>query len=81
MDVHLERGAEKIAVEIAIVSMPEREISHITHCLSDGYAQVFTLFADEPLLARIAQVLEEAFSTQEQRKVRLLPLSMLSSVG
>jgi hypothetical protein len=63
-----------------VVSIPEREIAHITNCLSGGYDQIVTLFADANLLARTEQLLGEALSTQEQRKVRLLPLHQLSYV-
>jgi hypothetical protein len=81
VDVHLEKGTVRIAVEIAIASRPELELSHIKHCLSFGYDQVFGLFADENLLERAAQLLGERFSEQEAGKVRLLPLRKLSHVG
>jgi DNA-binding Lrp family transcriptional regulator len=37
VDVHLQKGAAvQIAVEIAVISTPEREINHIRNCLSVG---------------------------------------------
>jgi hypothetical protein len=81
VDVHLEKGQKKIAVEVAVFSTPEREIAHITHCLAVGYDQVITLFADETLLARTATALGEACSPQEQGWVRLLPFRELPHVG
>lgn len=81
VDVHLEKGKERIAVEIAIASRLELEFGHIRHCLTAGYDRVFGIFADETLLSRTAQLLGEACSRDEQAKVRLLPLGRLSQVG
>jgi hypothetical protein len=81
LDVHLQKGQETIAVEIAVVSTPEREIAHIKNCLQFGYNQVFGVFADETLLARTATAIQASFSPEEQKKVRLLPLSKLGDFG
>jgi hypothetical protein len=81
VDVHLEKGAVRIAVEIAVVSTPEREISHIRNCLAVGYDQVFGIFADEALLERTATVLKETFSPEETGKIRLLPHQHLAYLG
>jgi hypothetical protein len=81
VDVHLENGQKKIAVEIAVLSTPEREIRHIRNCLSIVYDQVFTIFADGELLAHTATAIKTSFSGQEAEKVRLLPLSQLPHVG
>jgi hypothetical protein len=80
VDVHLENGQEKIAVEIAIASTPEREISHMRNCLAVGYDKVYTIFADEHLLGRTAMLMQNAFSEEELRKIRLLPLRQLAQV-
>jgi hypothetical protein len=82
VDVHLEKEAAlRIAVEIAIVSTPEREISHIKHCLTNPYDQIYTLFADEQLLAKVASDMQTALSGEERGKVRLLPLRQLAYIG
>lgn len=81
VDVHLEKTGEKIAVEIAVLSTPEREIAHIRNCLAVGYDQVFTIFADEKLLERTAQLLGESLSEDVAGKVRLLPMSQLPHIG
>jgi hypothetical protein len=81
VDVHLANGQQKIAVEIAVVSTPEREIRHMKECIAAGYDQVYGIFADENLLARTATEIQAAFSEQEAEKVRLLPLSQLPHVG
>jgi hypothetical protein len=82
VDVHLEKPGKKIAIEIAVLSTPEREISHIRNCLAAGYyVQVFTIFCDPHLLARTATAITASFSGEEAEKVRLLPLSQLPQVG
>jgi hypothetical protein len=80
VDVHLENREQRIAVEIAIASTPEREISHIRNCLAASYAHVYTIFADEHLLGRTAMVMQNAFSAEELGKIRLLPLQQLAQV-
>jgi hypothetical protein len=47
VDVHLEKGEIRIAVEIAVASRPSREIAHIKNCLATGYGRVYDVFADE----------------------------------
>ena len=47
VDVHLEKGEIRIAVEIAVASRPSCEIAHIKNCLATGYDRVYDVFADE----------------------------------
>jgi hypothetical protein len=82
VDVHLEKGGgEKIAVEIAVMSHPSREMAHFRQCLSAGYDKVFGLFVDEHLRARTQDAIGKEFSVDDAAKVRLLPLSHLSQLG
>jgi hypothetical protein len=81
VDVHVENGQERIAVEIAVVSTPEREISHLRECLAANYDKVFTFFAEERLLQKIQEALPQVFSAEEVGKVKLLPVSKLSHLG
>lgn len=85
VDVHLERksdfqkgGAEKVAVEVAVISTPERELAHIRECLKAGYATVYTLFCDESLLQKTAALLGEIGEEEEKGRVRLLPVQRLA---
>jgi hypothetical protein len=82
VDVALATGEGlRIAVEIAIGSRPEREITHIKHCLGAGFSKVYTVFADEHLLGRTATAIHEAITGEALEKVRLLPLQQLGQVG
>jgi hypothetical protein len=76
-DVHLEKGGQRIAVEVAVVSKPERETDHMKRCLDAGYDRVFDIFADEGLLVRTQEAMTGLFSDKEMSKVRLLPLRKL----
>jgi hypothetical protein len=80
VDVHVEKGQEIIAIEIAVASTPEREISHMKNCLACGYGQLYTIFADEHLLGRTAMAMQHAFCEEELRKIRLLPLRQVAQV-
>jgi Type IV secretion-system coupling protein DNA-binding domain len=80
VDVHLENEEVKIAVEIAAMSKPQREIAHIRHCLEVGYDKVFDVFVDQRLLERTQEAMQGQFSDEEQGRVQLLHLSKLSGV-
>jgi hypothetical protein len=80
VDVHLENGEVRIAVEIAVASKPSRELAHIKHCLAAGYDRVFDVFADEGMLQRTQEAMKGEFSAAELGRVRLLHLSKLSSL-
>jgi hypothetical protein len=80
VDVHLENEQERIAVEIAAASKPQREIAHIKHCLEAGYDKVFDVFVDQRLLERTQEALDGQFSDEERARVQLLHLSKLSGV-
>jgi hypothetical protein len=81
VDVHLERGDEgrRIAVEIAVVSKPQREIAHIKQCLAVGYDKVYVVFVEQRLLERTTAALA-GFSDEELRKIQLVHLRNLSQV-
>jgi hypothetical protein len=80
VDVHLENEEQRIAVEIAAASKPQREIAHIKHCLEAGYDKVFDVFVDQRLLERTQEALDGQFSEEERARVQLVPLSKLSGV-
>ena len=67
VDVHLENAEMKIAVEIAAMSKPQREIAHIRHCLDAGYDRVYDVFVDQRLLERTTEALA-GFSEGEREK-------------
>jgi hypothetical protein len=73
-DIHLEKASQRIAVEVAVVSKPERELEHIKRCLDAGYDRVFNIFADEGLMVKTQEAMTGLFSEKEMAKVRLLPL-------
>jgi hypothetical protein len=81
VDVHMEKGGENIAIEIAVISKPSREVAHIRQCLLAGYNKVCTVFVDPRLLERTEETVGMALTDEERAKIRLIPLSKLSSVG
>ncbi len=80
MDVHLEKGEYRVAVEIAVASRPSREIAHIKHCLAAGYEKVFDVFADERMLQKTQEALSGEVTAEERAKIQLLHLSKLSDL-
>jgi hypothetical protein len=80
VDVHLEKGDVRIAVEIAVASRPSREIAHIKNCLAVGYDRVFDVFADDKMRQKTQEALTGGFSEGERAKIQLLHLSKLSDL-
>jgi hypothetical protein len=80
VDVHLEKDGVRVAVEIAAISKPQREIAHIRNCLAVGYDKVYVVFVDQRLLKRTTESLA-GFSDGELGKIRLLHLRNLSQLG
>ena len=78
VDVHLERGGYRVAVEVAVMSRPQRELEHVARCLEAGYDRVCCVFADEGLLERTREGLEQDFSDEERERVQLIALSRLA---
>jgi hypothetical protein len=81
VDVHLEKGGERVAVEIAVMSHPSRELAHIRQSLSAGYDKVFTVFLDSQLLERTREALGIVFSDAELSRIQLIPVSKLAGIG
>jgi hypothetical protein len=80
VDVHLEKGEYRVAVEIAVASRPSREIAHIKHALAVEYDRVFDVFVEEKMQQKTQEALESGFSEAERAKVQLLHLSQLSEL-
>jgi hypothetical protein len=80
VDVHLEKGGEKIAVEIAVLSHPHREVAHVKACLQASYDKIIGIFVSDDLLARTQAAIGEELSPSDATKVRLLPISLLPLV-
>ena len=72
MDVHLEKGEYRIAVEIAVASRPSREIAHIKNAIVAGYDRVFDVFVDRRTLDRMQDALLGGFSAENREKIQLL---------
>ena len=78
VDVHLEKGNDRFAIEISIVPKLNREIENISKCLSSGYNKVFCLFFDSDALLSLEKKSKQIWSDSEQAKLVFLPLSKFS---
>jgi hypothetical protein len=76
VDVHLAKGAEHVAVEVAITSTVERELDHIEHCLIAGYGRIVVVCHNERLGEQLTAALPARLNGRggavEVRPVRLL---------
>jgi hypothetical protein len=81
VDIYLEKKGEKVAVEIAVLSHPSRELAHIRQCLDAGYDRVVSVFADPRLLERTREALGEVFTDAELSRIQLIPISKLAGLA
>lgn len=76
VDVHLAKGGEQIAVEVAVSSTLERELGHIDQCLAAGYGRIIVVCHNErfgeQLVGQLESRLDGRSAAVEVRPVRLL---------
>jgi hypothetical protein len=80
VDVHLARGAEQVAVEIAIQSRIERELKNLRKCLEAGYHRILALFLDPGLLNDVRSSFTSESSNEDRRRVFFAELGRLEEV-
>jgi hypothetical protein len=82
VDVHLERGNERVAIEICVSDPIDNEIEHILNCLDAGYSKVYSVFLDEGIIEKAQAKLKERLQDKEnvQGKVFIVPLSEVFSI-
>ena len=80
VDVHVERGADQVAVEIAMTSTATRELEHIAACLEAGYAEVVSLVVSDATRAALERDLPRSFDEAACRRVRVVPMRQVGSI-
>jgi hypothetical protein len=80
VDVHVERGSDQVAVEIAMTSTATRELEHIAACLEAGYGEIVSLVVSETTRAALERDLPRSFDEVACRRVRVLPVKQVGSI-
>ena len=80
VDVHIERGADQVAVEIAMTSTATRELEHITACLEAGYTQIISLVVSDTTRLALERDLPRSFDEQECQRVRIVAVTQVGSI-
>lgn len=70
-DVLIEKGARKIAVEIAISGDANRELGNVRKCLEAGATSVLCLVASDTTRERLAQLLDGKLKGQTRAAVQI----------
>jgi hypothetical protein len=79
VDVLLSRANVRIACEIAGTTTVEQELANLRKCLDAGCEHVCAVSLDGALLRNLGRVTADAFSAEEQPRIRLLsPVELLS---
>lgn len=80
VDVHIQRGEEQVAVEIAMTSSATRELEHIAACLEAGYGEIISLVVSETTRAALERDLPRSFDEAACRRVRVVPVKQVGSI-
>ncbi len=80
VDVHIERGTDQVAVEIAMTSTATRELEHIAACLEAGYTQIISLVVSETTRLALERDLPRSFDAERCRRVRVVPMTKVGSI-
>ncbi len=80
VDVHIDRGADQVAVEIAMTSTATRELEHIAACLAAGYGEIVSLVVSETTRTALERDLPLSFDETECQRVRVVPVAQVGSI-
>ncbi|MDQ3547398.1 MAG: type IV secretory system conjugative DNA transfer family protein, partial [Chloroflexota bacterium] len=80
VDVHIDRGADQVAVEIAMTSTATRELEHIAACLAAGYGEIVSLVVSETTRTALERDLPHSFDETECQRVRVVPVAQVGSI-
>ncbi|MDB4921226.1 type IV secretion system DNA-binding domain-containing protein [Mucilaginibacter sp.] len=69
IDVVLQKGEMRIAVEISVTNSPEYELHNIEKCLGAGFAQVVVCSTNARKRAQIERLVNEHIPQQEHHKI------------
>jgi hypothetical protein len=74
VDVHVDRGADQVAVEIAITSDAGRELEHIRAALDAGYPKIVDVVMADSVRRILERELAARYAAAERERVVLVPL-------
>lgn len=69
VDLGLERDGKRTAVEISVTTKTGHEIDNAKKCLRARYDRVIVVFLEEYKLAEFQSLVEELFTSEEQKKI------------
>lgn len=77
VDVLLERGGTRIAIEVSVSTGSEWELHNVRKCLAAGYNQIIVCCAASTRIAGVRRIVEAELSAAEQVAIRVLSLQEL----
>lgn len=71
VDLGLERGSERIAIEISVTTSAEQELGNVTKCLRAGFGRLIVLMLDEAKAQELTARVENAIPGVDRPKVTI----------
>lgn len=80
IDVVLQKGQAKIAIEITVSTDPAWEVHNIEKCLNDGFNDIVLCCTEAKKLVRIQKAVKAKLSVETANKVRYINPSDIASI-
>lgn len=77
VDLSLEKGAKKVAVEISITTDAANEFANIQKCFTAQYDRVFVLCSKQTTVDNLKKLVEQNYQAQEKDKINISLLQHL----
>lgn len=77
VDLSLEKGGDKTAIEISITTNATQELANIQKCLSAGYSRIIILCSNNQIMDNLKKRVTDSFSPEIQAKIFIPPFSGL----
>lgn len=71
VDLNLEDGDEKVAVEISITTDAANEIANIQKCLKAKYNRIYVLCSKQATLDNLKKLVEQNYQVKEKAKIKI----------
>lgn len=80
VDVYVDRGDDRVAVEISIASDVHRELDHLSACLAAGCERIISLVFSDTTRRNLERDLPRSFSAEECERVTIASLTQVGNL-
>lgn len=72
VDLGIEKGEQRIAIEVSVTTEKTQELKNIKKCLTAGYEEVILVSVNDSTLAQVRTLIDQNLNEVDRRKIFLL---------